>query len=74
MAAPGDGIYAPFPQEGYAAWGGITMAAPFVAGQAALDAATPTFVGRLGSGQADAAASTAYAANQPNPCAGTGVE
>ena len=72
------------------------MAAPFVAGQAALvrsiqpsagascvagiiettadeaalDAANPDFVGRLGSGHADAAASTTYAADQPNPCAG----
>ena len=39
---------------------------------AALNAANPTFVGKLGSGHADAAASTEYAANQQNPCAGTG--
>jgi hypothetical protein len=39
---------------------------------AALDAANPTFVGKLGRGHADAAASTDYAANQPQPCAGAG--
>ena len=37
---------------------------------AALDAANPDYVGRLGSGHADAAASTDYAANATNPCAG----
>lgn len=42
------------------------------ADRAALDAANPTYAGRLGSGHADAAASTDYAANQPNPCLGTG--
>jgi thermitase len=41
------------------------------ADRAALDAANPDFVGRLGSGHADAAASTDYAANATNPCAGT---
>lgn len=41
------------------------------ADSAALDAANPNFVGRLGSGHADAAASTDYAANATNPCAGT---
>ena len=38
---------------------------------AAIDAANPNYVGKLGSGHADAAASTDYAANAPNPCAGT---
>ena len=42
------------------------------ADKAALDAANPTFVGKLGSGHADAAASTDYAANGQNPCAGMG--
>lgn len=42
------------------------------ADKAALDAANPTYVGRLGAGHADAAASTDYAANATNPCAGTG--
>ncbi len=42
------------------------------ADKAALDAANPTYVGRLGSGHADAAASTDFAANAQNPCAGTG--
>ena len=41
------------------------------ADKAALDASNPAFVGRLGSGHADAAASTDYAANATNPCAGT---
>jgi subtilisin family serine protease len=42
------------------------------ADRAALDAANPTYAGRLGAGHADAAASTDYAANGANPCAGTG--
>lgn len=42
------------------------------ADEAALDAANPDYVGKLGSGLADAAASTDFAANAPNPCAGTG--
>ena len=42
------------------------------ADKAALDAANPTLVGKLGSGHADAAASTNFAANATNPCAGTG--
>ena len=41
------------------------------ADRAALDATNPDFVGRLGGGHADAAASTDYAANATNPCAGT---
>lgn len=36
MAAPGDGIYSAFPLNGYAWWSGTSMAAPFIAGQAAL--------------------------------------
>lgn len=42
------------------------------ADRAALDAANPDYFGKLGSGHADAAASTDYAANRQNPCAGTG--
>jgi subtilisin family serine protease len=86
------------PADAADAWSGTSMAAPLVAGRAALiqsiqppagascvsgivettadkaalDAANPDLVGRLGSGHADAAASTTYAANQPNPCSGTG--
>jgi subtilisin family serine protease len=36
VAAPGVGIYSSFPANGYAWWDGTSMAAPFVAGQAAL--------------------------------------
>ena len=42
------------------------------ADRTALETANPTLIGKLGSGHADAAASTDYAANQRNPCAGTG--
>lgn len=40
------------------------------ADRAALDAANPDYLGKLGSGHADAAASADYAANQQRPCAG----
>jgi subtilisin family serine protease len=36
IAAPGNGIYSPFPTSRYASWSGTSMATPFVAGQAAL--------------------------------------
>lgn len=41
------------------------------ADKTALDAANPDYVGKLGRGHADAAASTTFA-NQQRPCAGTG--
>lgn len=36
VSAPGEAIFSAFPTDGYAYWGGTSMAAPFVAGEAAL--------------------------------------
>lgn len=36
VAAPGEGIHSLFPESRYASWDGTSMAAPFVAGQAAI--------------------------------------
>jgi len=36
IAAPGDDIHSPFPENRYAMWDGTSMATPFVAAQAAL--------------------------------------
>ncbi len=57
LAAPGENIYSPFPVDGFAWWGGTSMAAPFAAGQAALlfgvdSGLTPRQVGALLGGTA----------------------
>ncbi|MGH8874380.1 MAG: S8 family serine peptidase, partial [Acidimicrobiia bacterium] len=36
LVAPGESVYSTYPTDGWAWWGGTSMAAPFVTGQAAL--------------------------------------